>query len=153
MPDTSQMPDMAYLESLLDSLNVDGYVDKAVEDARNSENKVPVACWAYRGCSGLMGLEAPLEMECPHSRQDCYNPCPVECSYTACSRPWHKVTADFDLIFDESVDRQVALKKSCYTCAYFLKNAPRVSDRVDADVLVPDTATRDSDSRVTIHLF
>lgn len=142
-----------HLEEVIASLNVPGYEDPALKAARESSDASPVQCWTLRGCSGLMGLEVALELECPHSRADCYNPCPAECSYTACSRPWHRMTSDINLIFDETVDRQAAIKKTCYTCAYFLKHGPRIHERVSDGVSAPDTATKDSDSRVTIHLF
>lgn len=142
-----------HLEALIDSLNVPGYVDPAIQAARESKEHVPVACWTLRGCSGLMGLEDALENECPHSRSDCYNPCPAECSYTACTRPWHRMTSDINLIFDETVDRRAAIKKTCYTCAYFLTNGPRVDSSDCSGSQEPDAATLDSNSRVTIHLF
>ena len=141
------------LEELISSLNVTGYEDPALKAARESGGQTPVACWSLRGCSGLMGLEQALELECPHSRSDCYNPCPTECGYTACVRPWHKMTSNIDLIFDETVDRRAAIKKSCYTCEYFLKHGPRVQEGTLSGSSVPDTATADSDSKVTIHLF
>ncbi len=152
-PFNSYENEAAHLEELIASLNVPGYEDPALKAARESDGPTPVPCWTLRGCSGLMGLEEALELECPHSRADCYNPCPTECSYTACSRPWHRMTSDVNLIFDETVDRKAAIKKACYTCAYFLKNGPRIHEGVSKESYVPDTATKDSDSKVTIHLF
>ena len=146
-------PEFEYVESLVHSLVVDGYEDRAVAEARNDGAHGPVRCWEHRGCEGLMGLTHPMEEECPHNRRDCYSPCPAECKYTACSRPWHSKTSDFNLILDDTVDRFAAVKKNCYTCAYFLKNAPRVGERSAEGDFVPDAATRDSDSSVTIHLF
>lgn len=146
-------PDREYFEALIRSLDVEGYEDQALAAAREARDGAPVACWAYRGCSGLMGLTEPMEEECPHSRHDCYSPCPAECGYTACSRPWHRSTTDINLIFDETVDRMAALKKNCYTCSYFLTHGPRIGEGEGFEAPIPDTATKDSESAVTIHLF
>ncbi len=147
--------DVASFDALVESLNVEGYEDAALAEVRAAAaegEKRPVACWTLRGCAGLKGLTAPMEDECPHSRADCYSPCPAECQYTACARPWHRTATDFDLILDPTVDRMAATKKSCYTCEYFLKNGPRVGEGASAGP-VPETATKDSSSSVTIHLF
>ncbi len=148
--------DVASFDAALTSLSVEGYEDEAVEAARTAAaagEKRPVACWNLRGCAGLMGLVAPMQEECPHSRTDCYSPCPTECQYTVCERPWHRTSSDFNLILDPTVDRMVAVKKSCYTCEYFLKNAPRVGEGASDGALVPDAATKDAAGGVTIHLF
>ena len=111
-------------------------------------------CWETRGCDGLMGLTGPMSEECPHCRDDCYNPCPGECHYaSSCDRPTHKVATDINLILDPSVDRYAAIKRTCYTCEFFLKHGPRVGEVVRDDFVVPQTATSDSDSSVSIHCF
>lgn len=141
--------------SALNALNVEGYTDQAVAEAvqsRDNGESAIVQCWRHRGCEGLMGLCGPMEDECPHNRKDCYRPCPEDCQYTSCSRPWHDLCTDFNLILDVTVDRGDAVKKACYTCSYFLRNAPRIGEG-DVERIVPDAATKDSDSAVTIHLF
>ena len=110
-------------------------------------------CWELRGCDGIMGLCAPMSEECPHSRSDCYNPCPSECHYTSCSRPTHVVATDINLILDDTVDRFAAIKQSCYMCEFFLKHAPRVGEIDRSQTLVPETAISDSDSSVSIQCF
>lgn len=145
--------DIEVIESIAASLDVADYDDPVRAACRRGDGSCGVAnCWAYRGCSGLMGLVNPMQEECPHSRTDCYSPCPAECSYTVCSRPWHRATSDVSLIFDDTVDRRAAVKKACYMCEYFLKHGPRVGDLEDSPV-VPETVTRDSTKAMTIHLF
>ena len=139
-----------YVENLVRSLMVNPAAD--VADDIPLFNGVK-ACWSLRGCHGLLGLTEAMEFECPHARTDCYSPCPAECKYTACSNPWHKTATDFNLILDDTVDRLSALKKNCYTCEYFLKYGPRISDIRDDAPIVPDAATADSPDSVTIHLF
>lgn len=148
--------DVESFDALVESLNVPDYEDAAVAEARAAAQAgaaKPVACWAHRGCEGLMGLSAPMEDECPHSRSDCYAPCPEECKYTACRRPWHRTASDFNLILDPTVDRMAAIKRSCYSCEYFLKNGPRLDERGPESRVVPEQATKESDGSVTIHLF
>lgn len=148
--------DIESFDALVESLNVEGYEDAAVAEAREAARngvKTPVACWKHRGCEGLMGLTSPMEEECPHSRSDCYAPCPQDCQYTACTRPWHRTASDFDLILDPSVDRMAAVKRRCYSCEYFLKNGPRIGEGGTEGRIVPESATKESDSSVTIHLF
>ena len=145
--------DIESFKSILESLDVAGYEDPVLKNRRGEDGSLKAAnCWAYRGCSGLMGLVNPMQDECPHNRKDCYSPCPAECSYTICSRPWHRTTSDVALIFDQSVERRAAVKKACYTCEYFLTHGPRVGELEDVPV-VPEAATKDSASNVTIHLF
>lgn len=110
-------------------------------------------CWEKRGCDGLMGLAAPMSQECPHCREDCYNPCPSECHYSSCDRPTHHATSDIDLILDPTVDRYAAIKQTCYTCEFFLCHAPRVGEFDRSEVVVPEAATSESDSSVSIHCF
>lgn len=143
--------DVSSMEALVESLKVEGYEDAALMQARL--NHEPVACWAHRGCEGLMGLTRPMEQECPHSRDDCYAPCPAECGFTTCTRPWHASTSDVGLILDPTVDRKAAIKKNCYTCSYFLTHGPRVGERASDESAIPETATSDSAENVTIHLF
>lgn len=113
-----------------------------------------VRCWEYRGCHGLKGLTDLMEVECPHARDDCYSPCPVECKYTAsCSRPWHETTGDINLVLDPSINRLAAIKKTCYVCKHFLTNGPRVGDDSVNTGVIPETATPDANDRVTLHLF
>lgn len=114
----------------------------------------PYPCWSFRGCHGLRGLVEDMESECPHARRDCYNPCPSECFYTACTNKWHRTTSDFNLLLDDSVDRSAAIKRNCYTCEYFLVHGPRLGQDESIDwPLVPGSASSDSSHDVTIHLF
>jgi hypothetical protein len=148
-----QEPDMGHINEVLEQMRVPDYVDRAVADAYDDQGRRGVVrCWEHRGCEGLMGLTKPMMEECPHNRDDCLNPCPNDCRYTVCSRAWHRQTADFDLLFDETVDRRAAIKKTCLTCAHFLRHGPRVGERDDYAV-VPETATSRSTSSSTIHMF
>lgn len=110
-------------------------------------------CWELRGCDGIMGLTAPMSEECPHSRSDCYNPCPSECHYTACARPTHKMATDINLILDDTVDRFSAVKQTCYMCEFFLRHAPRVGEVDRSQTAVPQAAICDSETEVSIHCF
>ena len=117
------------------------------------DSKSPYPCWSFRGCHGLKGLVEDMEVECPHARTDCYNPCPSECYYTYCTNKWHRATSDFNLLLDDTVDRSAAIKRNCYTCEYFLLHGPRVSDGCRDLPVVPDSASSQSSHDVTIHLF
>ncbi len=112
-----------------------------------------IACWSHRGCEGVPGVGGTMEEECPHNRQDCYSPCPQECNYTVCSRPWHHTTSDIDLILDTTVDRYAAVKRNCYMCEHFLKYGPRVGSQKSGENVIPETATSEGSDDVTIHLF
>lgn len=127
---------------LLDSLNVES---QEVPAGREK-------CWSLRGCDGLMGLTKPMQEECPHNRSDCYRPCPEDCTYTACARPWHRVTTDVSLLFDTRIDRGAAVKKACYSCEFFLTHGPKVGEAT-VERVVPEASTSDSSNDVTIHLF
>lgn len=127
--------------------------EKIPDEVGESNGERFARCWEHRGCVGKMGLTDFMSEECPHSRQDCYSPCPAECKYTVCSRPWHKTATGFDLILDPTVDRMAAIKQVCYTCEHFLKHGPRVGEGASDGRFKPDAATKDSDSSVTIHLF
>lgn len=76
-------------------------------------------CWSKRGC------DEELMSRCPHA----INPaekCPSGCFYAQCHRPTRKTTADPDLIFSQSVDRDAAAKENCVYCEFFLTKGPRV---------------------------
>ncbi len=120
---------------------------------RMEEEEETIACWSHRGCEGVPGVSRPMEEECPHNRQDCYSPCPAECNYTVCSRPWHRTTSDIDLILDTTVDRYAAVKRNCFMCEHFLKYGPRVKAQENDGCVMPDAATPEESGGVTIHLF
>lgn len=112
-----------------------------------------VRCWEKRGCYGITGLSDPMVEECPHARQDCYSPCPIDCVYAArCPRPWHKVATSVDLMLDVTVDRSAAIKKACQICEHFLTYGPRVGEDGSHANELPDRATTSND-RVTVHFF
>ena len=75
-------------------------------------------CWRTRDC------EQDMQKICGHAVTD-YDMCPLRCSFSVCDRDTHQQTTDPDLIFDETVDRDQALKQTCVYCEFFLKNGPR----------------------------
>lgn len=121
----------------------------SVDRAREAK----VRCWEVRGCAGVRGLTDPLIEECPHSRSDCYSPCPIDCVYAArCSRPWHKVSSSPDLLLDVTVDRTAAIKKACQICEHFLTYGPRVGEDGSTANVLPERATA-GEGRTTVHFF
>jgi hypothetical protein len=147
-------PDVEYINGIVESLKIPGYTDAALAEAFDEDgHRTVVACWSHRGCEGLMGLTKPMQQECPHNRSDCFNPCPPDCRYTVCERPWHRTTSDINLILDETVDRLQAIKRNCLTCEHFLKHGPRVGESREDGAVIPETATSDVSNKTTIHLF
>lgn len=117
-----------------------------------TENKHVPFCWELRGCHGEKGLTGMQEDECPHSRDDCYSPCPVDCNFTVCSRPCHKVTSDVNLILDPTIDFTAPIKEACRFCEFFLKHGPRLGPDGPAHV-VPQKASSDAAGLSTMHFF
>lgn len=116
-----------------------------------TERKARTRCWEHRGCEGIDGLNDPLLQECPHGRTDCYSPCVMECQFAQCSNPWHRVATDFSILLDVTVDRSAAIKKCCQVCEYFLTQGPRIGEVEHREL--PRSATPNSDSNVTVHVF
>lgn len=79
-----------------------------------------MACWEQRGC------DEEMQEECPHSAV-LMDQCPAKCAFAVCDRPTYEMTIDPELVFSTEVDRTVAIKESCITCAFFLKNGPRLA--------------------------
>ncbi|MDR0350387.1 MAG: hypothetical protein LBH64_02405 [Coriobacteriales bacterium] len=79
------------------------------------------SCWQERGC------DAEMASRCPHATSSADGLCVAECAYTACQRGQRKVTANFMLLLDPSVDRTAAIKENCLNCVFFLQNAPRAT--------------------------
>ena len=120
----------------------------------DQEREEKARCWEARGCAGVKGLTDPLIEECPHARQDCYSPCPIDCVYAArCARPWHKVATSVDLLLDVTVDRTAAIKKACQFCEHFLTYGPRVGEDGSTVNELPQRATSDDAGRSTVHFF
>lgn len=79
-------------------------------------------CWEIRGC------DQEMEERCPHAVPGEFSPCPAGCRYAGdCDRPMHIFASDVALLLDASVDRSAAVKETCMSCEYFLKNGPRIS--------------------------
>ena len=109
-------------------------------------------CWERRGCEGVIGLTDPMEQECPHSRDDCYSPCPIDCRYAQCMRPTHEVASDVNLLLDPTVDRTAPIKEVCRYCAFFLTHGPRLG--ADGPMHeAPQKATVGDKGRSTVHFF
>lgn len=83
-------------------------------------------CWEIRGCDG----DQENFGHCPHTMLG--GRCPVDCAYTVCERPQHKQADVLDLL-DPDVDRMAAVKEYCNTCAFFIKNGPRLADRAEGE--------------------
>lgn len=126
--------------------------EEKMEEGSASQETQKKPCWEKRGCEGLMGLHEPLCEECPHSRTDCYSPCPTECKYTNCQNPWHKSCFDINLVLDTTVDRHAAIKQACYTCEFFLKHGPRIQEG-GSNPEKPVRHSSDSDTSFTLHMF
>lgn len=76
-------------------------------------------CWEQRGC------DEEMQAECPHS-VDFKDNCPTKCAFASCDRPSYEMTTDPALIFDPTVDRDVAIKDGCKFCGFFLTHGPRI---------------------------
>lgn len=77
------------------------------------------ACWTQRGC------DKEMQAECPHSNE-LADRCPAKCAFAFCVKPSYIATADPELIFSTEVDRETAIKETCMSCAFFLRNGPRL---------------------------
>lgn len=108
-------------------------------------------CWERRGCEGVFGLYDDMQNECPHSRDDCYSPCPIDCSYAQCMRKTHAVATDVNLLLDPTVDRTVPIKEVCRFCAFFLTHGPRLGEGGPKNAS-PAKASSSGEGRSTIHL-
>jgi len=82
-------------------------------------------CWEQRGC------DEEMQGECPHVIEYEDN-CPTKCVFAGCDRATYELTIDPALIFDPDVDRSVAIKDGCTYCAFFLRQAPRMGEKLDS---------------------
>mgnify|MGYP007057166642 CR=1 FL=1 len=75
-------------------------------------------CWEIRGC------DEEMQAECLHAVK-LFDRCPTKCAFVQCDLPQSELTSDPALVFDPSVDREVAVKEPCLFCAFFLTHGPR----------------------------
>jgi hypothetical protein len=77
-------------------------------------------CWELRGC------DEEMQRDCAHPNE-LGDRCPTKCAFAACERKSHELAMDPELLFDPEVDRSVAIREECLGCAFFLRNAPRLT--------------------------
>ena len=82
-------------------------------------------CWELRGCVN----DKELNERCPHNIPG--EPCPADCSYSACSRKTHVVAHDIMMILNPDLNYDAAAKEVCRMCEHFLTNGPSASTAVD----------------------
>ncbi len=78
-------------------------------------------CWEQRGC------DEEMQSECQH-HTTFHDRCPTKCNFADCDNATRELTTDAELIFDPTVNRDVAIKEECLFCGFFLKSAPRVGE-------------------------
>ena len=86
------------------------------------------ACWTIRGCEGSENNYG----HCPHAMLN--GRCPVDCAFTECDRPTHKVASGL-MLLDPDIDRSAAIKECCCICEFFITHGPKIKQA--------DTATED----------
>lgn len=78
-----------------------------------------MACWELRGCDDEM------QSRCPHNIPG--EPCPAECSFSACSRPGHVVITNILDLLNPDLDYDAAAKEVCRMCTTFHTCGPAAS--------------------------